>query len=180
MTKVTVAGLEQLQSHLEKPGQQSGSSQIDLLVKEAIPLTLQTKLVKARINAFELKSHLESHFLETRKNPGHYKFLLRNITWVNTRIASLNAASSLDVLDKVLSTCEIEIRPLTKQTPYTLLMMRVVEIGLPILLSLFSIFFVLHYSLTEKRSHEIKDLLNQRNLERSIEEGKDTVPVIEG
>jgi Na+/melibiose symporter-like transporter len=43
-------------------------------------------------------------------------------------------------------------------------MMRVVEIGLPLLLSIFSIFFVLKYSLTEKRSHEIKDLLRERNV----------------
>jgi Na+/melibiose symporter-like transporter len=42
-------------------------------------------------------------------------------------------------------------------------MMRIVEIGLPILLSLLSIFFALRYSLTEKRSHEIKDLLKKRN-----------------
>ena len=59
--------------------------------------------------------------------------------------------------------------PLTKQTPYTLLMMRVVEIGLPLLLSIFSIFFLLRYSLTEKRSHEIKELLKKRNEERSHE-----------
>jgi Na+/melibiose symporter-like transporter len=49
-------------------------------------------------------------------------------------------------------------------------MMRVFEIGLPVLLSLFSIFFVLKYSLTEKRSHEIKDLLIQRNLQRLKDE----------
>ena len=48
-------------------------------------------------------------------------------------------------------------------------MMRVVEIGLPVLLSIFSIFFLLRYSLTEKRSHEIKDLLKQRNEARSRE-----------
>jgi glycoside/pentoside/hexuronide:cation symporter, GPH family len=72
----------------------------------------------------------------------------------------------LDFFDKSLGTLEKEIKPLTKQTPYTLLMMRVVEIGLPLLLSIFSIFFVLRYSLTEKRSHEIKDLLKQRNMER--------------
>jgi Na+/melibiose symporter-like transporter len=71
----------------------------------------------------------------------------------------------LDFLDKELGNIEYEIKPLTKQTPYTLLMMRVVEIGLPLLLSIFSIFFVLRYSLTEKRSHEIKDLLKQRNME---------------
>ena len=50
-------------------------------------------------------------------------------------------------------------------------MMRVVEIGLPILLSIFSIFFVLRYTLTEKRSHEIKDLLKQRNVELAKDEG---------
>jgi Na+/melibiose symporter-like transporter len=48
-------------------------------------------------------------------------------------------------------------------------MMRIVEIGLPVLLSLLSVFFVFRYSLTEKRSHEIKDLLKQRNSERSDE-----------
>jgi Na+/melibiose symporter-like transporter len=48
-------------------------------------------------------------------------------------------------------------------------MMRVVEIGLPLLLSIFSILFILQYSLTEKRSHEIKDLLKQRNFERNKE-----------
>jgi Na+/melibiose symporter-like transporter len=69
----------------------------------------------------------------------------------------------LDQLDKELSTLETDTVQLTIQSPYTLLMMRVVEIGLPMLLSIFSIFFILKYSLTEKRSHEIKDLLKKRN-----------------
>ena len=73
----------------------------------------------------------------------------------------------LDQLDKELSTLETDLVQLTIQSPYTLLMMRVVEIGLPLLLSIFSIFFVLRYTLTEKRSHEIKDLLKQRNMEVS-------------
>jgi Na+/melibiose symporter-like transporter len=78
----------------------------------------------------------------------------------------MNTSLSAEYLDKELSAIESNITPLTKQTPYTLLMMRVLEIGLPVLLSLFSIFFLLRYSLTEKRSHEIKDLLIQRNAER--------------
>jgi Na+/melibiose symporter-like transporter len=81
----------------------------------------------------------------------------------------LNAAPSLQILDNELATIEKDILPLTKQAPYTLLMMRVVEIGLPVLLSIFSIFFLLRYSLTEERSHEIKNLLKQRNEERSRE-----------
>jgi Na+/melibiose symporter-like transporter len=72
-------------------------------------------------------------------------------------------------MDKELSLIETEMVQLTQQSPYTLLMMRVVEIGLPLLLSIFSVFFILRYSLTEKRSHEIKDLLKQRNLEQKNE-----------
>jgi Na+/melibiose symporter-like transporter len=44
-------------------------------------------------------------------------------------------------------------------------MMRAVEIGLPILACLFSLFFVLRYALTEKRSREIKQLLERRHAE---------------
>ena len=78
----------------------------------------------------------------------------------------MNAALPMDVLDKELAAIENEIVPLTKQTPYTLLMMRVVEIGLPLLLSLFSIFFLLRYSLTEKRCHEIKELAQDKEIWR--------------
>jgi glycoside/pentoside/hexuronide:cation symporter, GPH family len=62
------------------------------------------------------------------------------------------------------------IVPLKLQSPLTLLRMRIVEIGLPILLSFFSIFFVMKYALTEKRSHEIKELITIRNRARDLEE----------
>ena len=100
--------------------------------------------------------------------------IIKNITTLNNQLASLNAASSLHILDNELTTIEKDILPLTKQTPYTLLMMRVVEIGLPVLLSIFSIFFLLRYSLTEKRSQEMKNLLKQKNEERSKEANKAT------
>ena len=100
---------------------------------------------------------------------------MKEITGVRDRIADIETTSSLVSLDKDLGVIEKDIMPLTQQTPYTLLMMRVVEIGLPFLLSLLSIFFVLRYSLTEKRSHEIKALLKQRNSERSNGENSDTV-----
>ena len=78
----------------------------------------------------------------------------------------MSTMESLSAIDNGLSEIEGKIVPLKKQTPYTLLMMRIVEIGLPFLLSLFSIFFILKYSLTEKRSHEIKELIRLRNEER--------------
>ncbi len=166
-TKFTAGRLEELRLRLENLGPQAQDSQVKAAVAEAIPLTLQTKFEKARMYSFELMSHLESKAKEGKNSVEHYQEILKNMTTVNNRIASLNAASSLHIMDKELTTIEKDIPPLTKQSPYTLLMMRVVEIGLPVLLSLFSIFFLLRYSLTEKRSHEIKNLLKQRNEERS-------------
>jgi GPH family glycoside/pentoside/hexuronide:cation symporter len=177
-TKSTISALEQLNVRLERSGPLSPDSMVKPLIAEAIPLTLQTKLEKARINLFELISRLKTKYLETRNSKEHYRMLLQNIALVDTRLTDINTKLSPDYLDKELSAMETEIVPLTKQTPYTLLMMRVVEIGLPLLLSIFSIFFVLRYTLTEKRSHEIKDLLKQRNMEHLKEEGNTIESVI--
>jgi len=163
-TQVTVKELEQVQSLLENLVPVAQDSLMNATVARAIPLTLETKLVKARIYSFELRSHLEAKSLETKNSREHYDVIMRDISGVNNRLASMNPTSSMVLLDNELGAIESKIVPLTQQTPYTLLMMRVVEIGLPLLLSIFSIFFVLKYSLTEKRSHEIKDLLRQRNV----------------
>ena len=167
--KSTAGGLEQLQLRLANEGDQAQSPLVKAIVTETIALTLQTKLEKAKLNSLELMSHLEAKSKEDKNNVTHYQEIMQNITTVNNRIASLSAASAPAVLDEELNRLAKEIVPLTKQAPYTLLMMRVVEIGLPILLSIFSIFFLLRYSLTEKRSHEIKELLRQRNEARSRE-----------
>ena len=170
----TSGGLEELRLRLENLGPQAQDSQVKATVAEAIRLTLQTKFEKARMYSFELMSHLESKSKESKNSVEHYQEIIKNITTLNNQLASLNAASSLHILDNELTTIEKDILPLTKQTPYTLLMMRVVEIGLPVLLSIFSIFFLLRYSLTENRSQEIKNLLKQRNEERSKEANKAT------
>jgi glycoside/pentoside/hexuronide:cation symporter, GPH family len=177
VTRSTVAGLEHLQTCLDKLGSQPQDSAVINLSKEAVSLTLQTKFEKAKMNSFELLSHLSSKslkpkFIKKKETDKHYDQIMKEINEVRDRIADIETTSSLASLDKDLGTIENDIMPLTQQTPYTLLMMRVVEIGLPFLLSLVSIFFVLRYSLTEKRSHEIKDLLKQRNSERSNGENR--------
>lgn len=167
MTKETIARQEQFKLLLEQPGILNQPSGIDSLVKEAIPLCFQTNREKARIYAFELMSHLEAKSVKTKNSREHYNIIIQDITMVSNSISNMNLSLSPDLLDKELSAVESKIVPLKKQTPYTLLMMRVVEIGLPVLLSLLAIFFALRYSLTEKRSHEIKDLLKKRNAEQS-------------
>jgi hypothetical protein len=52
---------------------------------------------------------------------------------------------------------------LSQQSPRTLLMLRIIEIGLPIALSIFSIVLTLRYPLTEERCYEIKAELERRN-----------------
>jgi len=162
--KATARSLENLGSRIESWRPQKQDSVLHAMVMEAIPLTLQVKLEKAKIHSFELKSRLEAKSKDTENSKSHYQILIRDITEIDGRLANLNTSSSPVYLDKELGSIESSIAPLTQQTPYTLLMMRVVEIGLPLLLSIFSIFFVLRYSLTEKRSHEIKELLRQRNV----------------
>jgi hypothetical protein len=165
----TAGGLEQLQVRLANLGPQAQDSLVKATVAEAIPLTLQTRLEKARMNSFELMAHLQSQSRKHKDGLAHYEEITRNMTTVDDRIASLKAVSSLEALEQALTAITNDIVPLTKQTPFTLLMMRVVEIGLPVLLSLVSLYFLFQYSLTEKRSHEIKDLLKQRNEARSKE-----------
>jgi glycoside/pentoside/hexuronide:cation symporter, GPH family len=143
----------------------------------AVASTLRTKVEKARAKASELLSHLEAKAHEDRRSKGHYSQLIAHIAPVDKRLASIQGQSSLDALDGELAAIEAAIVPLRRQTPYTLLMMRVIEIGLPVLLALFSIFFVLRYSLTEKRCHEIKQLIAQRDAERAaagVPDGKAT------
>ena len=123
-------------------------------------------LEKAQKKSSELMAHLETKAKESRKNPEHYKALMQNVEIMNQRMANLNASVTKETIEQEIGLIEAEIAPLTQQTPYTLLMMRVVEIGLPLLLSIFSVFFVFRYSLTEKRSHEIKELIRIRNEER--------------
>jgi predicted outer membrane lipoprotein len=45
-------------------------------------------------------------------------------------------------------------------------MMRVVEIGLPLLACVFSLLCVLRYALTEERTQQVKHLLAQRHAKR--------------
>ncbi len=165
--KATVFSLKKLISDFGQSGSQASPAFADSLICMAIPLTLQTKLEKARMNSFELMSHLVNQSLEKKEENIHYKELIRHVMMVNSNLAVIDINATPAVIDKQLESIETGIVPLTRQTPYTLLMMRVVEIGVPVLLSLLSLFFALRYSLTEQRSHEIKDLLKQRNVSQA-------------
>lgn len=58
--------------------------------------------------------------------------------------------------------------PLKEQAPTTLLWMRIVEIAIPIALSVISIVLAIRYPLTEARCNEIKEALKVRNANANI------------
>ncbi len=123
----------------------------------------QTKLEKTQLHAKELLEHLKAKFTENEDSKDHYLQLMTHIGDVSTQLNSLQSMTEFETLDTAIGGIAQHIFKLTQQSPYTLLMMRVVEIGIPLLLSIFSIIFAVRYSLTEKRSHEIKDLISKRN-----------------
>jgi len=165
VTRITSTELEQMLINLDNLTPQSPDSLVKSILSQGIPKTYVIKMEKARMNAFELKSHLDAKSLEANRNQDHYQKMSRSMGILDQDISGLSVSTDIDMLNQELAGIRDELVPLTRQTPFTLLMMRVVEIGLPLLLSIFSIFFLLRYTLTEKRSHEIKALLKKRNEE---------------
>ena len=144
---------------------QASPATTDSLIRQAVPLIMQSKLLKARIYSFDLLAHLQARTKQHEKSREHTTQLTQNISGINNRVNAIDPASAPDMLNNELAAIERDIEPLKKQSPYTLLMMRVVEIGLPLLLSLLALLIAMRYTLTEKRTFEIKELLRQRNRE---------------
>ncbi len=145
-------------------------SNINYLVKNNITpwctnlLVLIAKQNKITDTNYEMRSYFQNKSLDPKtKNTEHYKNLYQKMGEMNLALEQVKLETNVPVLSQKIDKIEKELVPLKVQTPYTLLMMRVVEIGIPALLSLFSIIFLLKYTLTEKRSMEIKELLKQRN-----------------
>ena len=150
-----------------------GKLNVDTVLKnkQYIPIALiQTKLDKLSSTILELKTYLKNKSLDEKtKNKEHYLELNRKMEIVQTTLQRTKDNVNLSDLKSNVKAMEKEIVELKKQTPYTLLMMRVVEIGLPILLSIIALFLIFRYTLTEKRSLEIKELLKIRNAAAELE-----------
>lgn len=158
------ADIRQMQAQIrsgktaERPAAQ-GSGRLENTGQQ-VSEALADRLEKARRSSSELLSHLKAKSRETKNSAQHFVKMIQISSDVDRRLANLDTAMSLDLLERELSAIATDIAQLTQQSPHTLLMMRVVEIGVPLCLSVFSVFFILRYSLTEKRSQEIKVLLS--------------------
>ena len=130
--------------------------------KEMFPIITEAKVAKSQVTIADLEGYFDNKIADpNEKNKEHYVELKANAQKMSQQIASLNYSDSKAV-EKAFKQQQKDIVLVKKQTPYTLLMMRAVEIGIPVLLSIISMFFIFRYTLTEKRSLEIKELLKQR------------------
>lgn len=161
-TRNNIGELERQQVALAPVSGGGPAATTDSLIRATIPLIMQSKLTKARISSFDLLVHLRTRSNEQKRSRDHTEHLINSVAAINNMISALDPRSDLDALDAGLTSIGGGIEPLKKQAPYTLLMMRVVEIGLPVLLSLLALAFAFRYALTEKRTMEIKELLRAR------------------
>lgn len=138
-------------------------------VRQSAPVEREAALV-AQVemiveNAGKLRSHLEDRLATHPAQAEHTRALLEHLGAVETLAGAARrarAAGDPAPLLRVAGELAQHAAFLRRQSPTTLFRLRLVEIGLPLALSLVSILFVLRYPLTEQRCYEIKELLQQR------------------
>ena len=107
---------------------------------------------------------LEDSYAEHADDIAHLDMLKQTLSEIvaHTEALKLEArdlVSQPELLEAEMDRLLHEATKLSQQSPRTLLLLRIIEIGLPILLSIFSIVLTLRYPLTEERCYEIKALL---------------------
>jgi Na+/melibiose symporter-like transporter len=137
----------------------SGSAQVE---RDAAVVARADTIVAS---AGRLRSHLERRLTTHPAQAEHTRALLAHLGFVE-KLAS-DARELGDAGDAAqLRHAAVELLRqsafLRRQSPDTLFRLRLMEIGLPLALSVVTILLVLRYPLTEQRCYEIKELLKQR------------------
>jgi GPH family glycoside/pentoside/hexuronide:cation symporter len=117
-----------------------------------IPKLLE-KLRAARADAAEMAAHFTTEAAASTVRHDHCLALAASLDPVIVKLDALTSQPgtlpSVNDLHGLLA----DLRPLSRQAPGVLWRMRLTEIGLPVLLSLISLFLLWFYPLSESRSH---------------------------
>lgn len=130
-------------------------------------LSMSLKVDQSDVSAKALKLH----FSANAQSDEHSEMLTKNLAAVQSELTGLSDLSTeplkaLQSIQTTLPRMDAAMSHLTRQKPKSLLLMRIIEIGLPILLCLISLYFALRYPLTNERCLEIQMALNKRNAKR--------------
>ena len=125
------------------------------------------KLSSLISRAAEQTAELNAHLTDPESAPisqSHQQQLLVAANSVQQQLNQLAQQQfpNQQQLSETLASVDKLLPQLKQQAPASLLRMRIVEIGLPLLLSLISLLFAWHYPLTEQRCQEIKQALIAR------------------
>ena len=128
---------------------------------------LKKQLAKAVEQSELLQSHLQQRVRQQTAINDHSTQLVDQLVQLKSQLDALQSQLDLQAADAASIADAVEnlldgIRPLRRQAPSTLFRLRLVEIGLPLLLSIVSIALTFYYPLTEARCYEIKNALQQR------------------
>ena len=121
-------------------------------------------------NADKLRAHFVQRMDEHPDQAEHIGSLIEHVDSISSEAKDLRARSAslvatpADVINKADELLQ-QTNQLKKQAPRTLFRLRLVEIGLPLVLSIVSILLTLRYPLTEARCYDIKEALKKRHAE---------------
>jgi glycoside/pentoside/hexuronide:cation symporter, GPH family len=125
------------------------------------------------INAQKLKDHLAERATRYPRQAEYISGLNEQLEAIHESAAAMLANSAglsanPEAFKREVDAILHPTRRLKQQAPQILFRLRLVEIGLPLLLSVASIFLTLRYPLTEERCYEIKRLLEERRAKGAV------------
>lgn len=141
---------------------------------ENLPQQIDEELAAAQEDLAKYRDHLDTVAHKPDRDAEQTTLLAAQAAALETQIAqfqeqfeqlqnqSVLAEKERDPLQTASTNLLASATGLKKQSPKTLFRLRFVEIGLPLLLSIISIWLTLRYPLTEARCYEIKAALQQR------------------
>ncbi len=133
------------------------------LEEQPSDLELRTLSIKKQLDGSldeveKLRTHFKERIGEAPRSREHVEMILGKLDAIELGINELKANPAIypealfEQLEKQIEATLL----LARQSPETLLRLRVIEIALPLVLSIFSLFLTFRYPLTEERVYEIK------------------------
>jgi hypothetical protein len=137
------------------------------------PSALDQHLERLIEHSDKLRGHLAQQIEQYPNQSRHLLRLVDRNESVRSRVEALRSKTRAREIDSTeisdAADALLEQMPLLKQqSPKTLLRLRVIEITVPLALSIVSILLTLRYPLTEARCYEIKEALKSRHAELAI------------
>jgi GPH family glycoside/pentoside/hexuronide:cation symporter len=137
--------------------------------------TLRNQLSQAIDQSNKLQQHFAKRARDYPDQSEHFQQLIQSTAYLRSQIrnelraSSDNLAADPDQVIRLANNFLQQTTYLKQQAPKTLFRLRLVEIGVPLALSIVSILLTLRYPLTEARSYEIKAALQQRHAETAAD-----------